>query len=226
MGFTEKTHAYLSAKYYRYLTGLFGDRGLQAFIHATRHYAMQRGQRMAQRAIRDGRALTQETYNQYGEWLPTDEITSLGQQNKKRCENDAMYVQQCPWKAMFDEMNAGECRDVYCSVLDSAISRGFNPDLGYHVDVAPADGSICIHRLDSGDISAGSGGLKRTEYARSFEYHCAHLYWAYAEVSRAIFGAEGEEVCRSVLADFARDYGQPMADALKQYERVNFNVCE
>ena len=115
MGFTEKTHAYLSAKYYRYLTGLFGDRGLQAFIHATRHYAMQRGQRMAQRAIRDGRALTQETYNQYGEWLPTDEITSLGQQNKKRCENDAMYMQQCPWKAMFDEMNAGECRDVYCS---------------------------------------------------------------------------------------------------------------
>ena len=67
MGFNEKVHAYIAAKYYMTLTDAFGERGRQAFIHATRHYAMQRGRRMAQRAIRDGQPLTQASYNYYGE---------------------------------------------------------------------------------------------------------------------------------------------------------------
>lgn len=47
MGFHEKVHAWLAAKYYQHLTQAFGDRGKSAFVHATRHYAMQRGRRMA-----------------------------------------------------------------------------------------------------------------------------------------------------------------------------------
>ena len=59
MGFNEKVHAYIAAKYYVYLTEEFGRRGELAFLHATQYYASQRGRRMAQRAIRDGEELTQ-----------------------------------------------------------------------------------------------------------------------------------------------------------------------
>ena len=63
MGFTELSHAFIAAKYYVYLKEIFGDRGEAAFLHATRYYGEQRGRRMAQRAIRDGKPLTYETYD-------------------------------------------------------------------------------------------------------------------------------------------------------------------
>ena len=61
MGFNEKTHAFIAAKFYVHLTEHFGERGKAAFTHAVRYYAEQRGRRMAQRAIRDGQPLNYET---------------------------------------------------------------------------------------------------------------------------------------------------------------------
>ena len=77
MGFNERTHAFIAAKYYVHLTERFGERGKAAFLHATRYYGEQRGRRMAQRAIRDGKELTYETYCQYGEWVNTEEIKQM-----------------------------------------------------------------------------------------------------------------------------------------------------
>ena len=58
--FNERVHAYIAARYYEQLTEKFGERGKKAFIHATQYYAEQRGRRMAQRAIRDGREAASE----------------------------------------------------------------------------------------------------------------------------------------------------------------------
>ena len=71
------------------------------------------------------------------------------------------------------------------------------------------------------------GGLPQKDPANMepFEYHCAHSYWAYREVSAAIFGDEGQQVAQQVLEDFAQDYGQQMADAVAGYRDVNFNVA-
>ena len=87
MGFNEKVHAFIAAKFYVYLTEAFGDRGEKAFIHATQHYAEQRGRRMAQRAIRDGRELDYGTYLEYGEWVNTPEIIAEGCQNQSTIES-------------------------------------------------------------------------------------------------------------------------------------------
>ena len=66
MGFNEKVHAFIAAKFYVYLTEAFGERCERAFIHGTQYYAEQRGRRMAQRAIRDGKELTYANYLEYG----------------------------------------------------------------------------------------------------------------------------------------------------------------
>lgn len=55
---------------------------------------------------------------------------------------------------------------------------------------------------------------------RSFEYHCAHSYWAYREVCEAIFGEEGKQIAERVLDDFAAEYGKKMADTLAGYART------
>lgn len=74
MGFNEKVHAFIVARYYVRLTEAFAQRGEAAFIHAVQYYAGQRGRRMAQRAIRDGQPLTHATFLQYGELRMTDEV--------------------------------------------------------------------------------------------------------------------------------------------------------
>lgn len=227
MGFNEKVHAYIAAKFYVYLTESFGERGRLAFIHATRHYAMQRGRRMAQRAIRDGQELTQSVYNQYGEWASTEEIIREG------CQNQAEYtpegwlkITRCPWHTQFQEMGCTEAGAEYCRVLDSAISCGFNQELGYKVDQTLHTSDCCIHRLESGFIGEGSELGKKTEYIKPFEYHCAHAYWAYSQVSASIFQAEGQRVSGEVLREFETDYGREMADALVRYRNVDFDVCD
>lgn len=227
MGFNEKVHAYIAAKYYLYLTEKFGERGERAFLHATQYYALQRGRRMAQRAIRDGKELTQETYNYYGEWVNTDEIKVLGCANKmEETEDGALKITVCPWHTQFKEMGLPKAGIAYCQDLDSSISRGFNPYLGYKVDQTLHTADCCIHRLTSGNIGEGSGKGKNPEGLRSFEYHCAHSYWAYNEVTVAIFKEEGEWVSSKVLSDFAADYGQEMADTLLKYKDTNFNICD
>ena len=227
MGFNEKVHAYIAAKYYQYLTQYFGDRGKQAFLHATQYYALQRGRRMAQRAIRDGRQLTQETYNYYGEWVNTDEIKKEGCANVIEPQADgSMKVTVCPWYNQFQEMGLYEAGEIYCSDLDRSISRGFNPFLKYEMVQTLHNADYCIQRIQTGNICAGAEKGKNPESLRSFEYHCAHMYWSYNEVAEAIFLTEGRKVSENVLADFVSDYGQEMADTLMKYRNTNFNVCD
>lgn len=227
MGFNERVHAYIAAKYYVHLTEEFGERGKLAFIHATQYYAGQRGRRMAQRAIRDGQSLTQASYNYYGEWVNTEEIKAQGIANRsERTTEGYSKITCCPWHVQFQEMGCQEAGAVYCQYLDAAISRGFNPELGYVVDQTLHTADCCIHRLTTGPISEGSERGKNPAGLKSFEYHCAHSFWAYHEVVEAIFQSEGEKVNRLVLEDFARDYGREMADVLWSYREVNFNVCD
>ena len=77
-----KAIASILARYYIRLTEQFGDRGWEAFIHGIQYYGSQRGRRMAQRAIRDGKPLTYENYCRYGEWVNTEEIKAMGAANR------------------------------------------------------------------------------------------------------------------------------------------------
>lgn len=227
MGFNEKVHAYIAAKYFVYLEEVFGERGKRAYLHATQYYAMQRGRRMAQRAIRDGQELTQAVYNYYGEWVNTEEIKAEGCANKtEQLPDGALKITACPWYTQFKEMGLAEGGALYCKDLDSSISRGFNPDLKYEVEQTLHTSDCCIHRVLTEDISSGSEKGKNAESLRSFEYHCAHIFWAYHEVTSAIFQSEGEHVNERVLESFTQDYGKEMADILWSYRNVNFNVCD
>ena len=80
--------------------------------------------------------------------------------------------------------------------------------------------------IKNAGIEAGKAYPKKQEYLKPFEYHCAHSYWSFSEVTEAIFGAEGREITAAVLADITAEYGKEMADILMKYKGVNFNICE
>lgn len=227
MEFNEMIHAYIAAKYCVYLEERFGERGKEAFLHRTRHYAQQRGRRMAQRAIRDGQPLTYRTYVRYGEWVNTQSAKEAGVANDAKVVSIApdyeVHIFTCPWHAQFKKMGLVEEGLLYCRDLDASICRGFNPDIDYRTLQTLHDRSHCIQTVaDSGltpdmDLSKNPSGLK------DFEYHCAHSYFAYKEVCEAIFSSQGEMIASDVLRDLARDYGTEMADRLFSYRNTDFN---
>ena len=230
MGFNEKVHAFIAAKFYVYLTEAFGERGERAFIHGTQYYAEQRGRRMAQRAIRDGKELTYANYLEYGEWVNTPEIIEEGCANKSTIESWApdyrIHITMCPWYTQFKEMGLPDAGHVYCAHLDNSICRGFNPYLTYLVPDTLHKSGFCTHIIKDVNFEVGEKHPKKTEYLKGFDYHCGHSYWAYSEVVAAIFGAEGEQINAKVMKDFEATYGKEMADKLASYKYTNFNVAD
>ena len=228
MKFNEKSHAFIAAKFYVHLTEAFGERGKNAFIHATQYYASQRGRRMAQKAIRDGEDLCFETYQKYGEWVSTPEISSSDQahivETIQVSPDYIAHIHRCPWHIQFEEMGLIEAGHEYCNHLDNSICRGFNPYIIFEVPQTIHKSDYCIHKVVDARLKEASKSNKKMEYVKDFEYHCAHSYWAYSEVTGSIFESKGEEVNTKVLKDFAEAYGQEMADKITEYKHTNFNV--
>lgn len=225
MGFNEKTHAFIAARYYVRLTEAFEWRGQAAFVHAVQYYAGQRGRRMAQRAIRDGKPLTHATFLQYGELRMTDEVGPTQREVTSIAPDYELRITSCPWHDQFREMGCLEAGAVYCRHVDEALTRGFAPDIDFHAEANLNVSDCCIHRVKSVNYQVSPNDPPREEYKRDFNYHCGHLYWSLNEVVAAIFGAQGEKIAASVLDDFVDAYGQTMADELVSWKHTNFNVC-
>ena len=226
--FTEKHHAFIAASFYDVLTDRFGERGKQAFIMATRRYAEQRGSRMAQRAVRDGRKLDFATYCEYGEWVNTQTVKDLGCSNKSHIESYSpdyvTHITCCPWATQFAEMDLKDGGVVYCTYLDPSIVRGFNPELTFITEQSLHDHDFCIQRVVNAGLSEGFKAQKKMEYVKGFDYHCGHNYKTYSEISGAVFGEEGKAAAEEVLKRFEKKYGREMTDVLLSYLDTDFNL--
>ncbi len=226
MGFTEMTHAFIVASYYRILKERFGDRGLQAFVHATRLYGSQRGNRMAQRAIRDGKPLDFTSYKTYGEWASTEEAREASggfdSQVVSHAPDYEEHIYRCPWAYQFEKMGLAEAGVLYCTYLDEAIARGFNPGLTFDVLQSVNDHDCCIHILREADFEPEETFPADPANIRDFEYHCGHVMCTFRTIAESIFDAEGAAVVEEILADFRQVYGIDMSRRLLQV-CIHFN---
>ena len=239
MGFNEKLHAYIAARFYVRLCDTFGEQGKAVFIHATQFYAEQRGRRMAKRAVRDGQPLTYETYRAYGEWENTKEAKDAGIANRSEVVSTSpvfeFHVHVCPWHEEFKALGLEEAGLVYCAHLDNSIARGFNPYLVYEVPQTLHSCPFCVQRVSNlQGLAPGQKSLPasfdpakaRPEQARrqDFAYHCAHSYWSYARTAAYIFGAAGGQLAAEVLEDIAKDWGEAYANRLKSFQSTDFEA--
>ena len=226
--FTERHHAFIAASFYQQLTLRFGERGEQAFVLATQRYAEQRGSRMAQRAIRDGKPLTFAVYREYGEWAPTRTAVEEGSQNVSEVVSYApdyeVKIHQCPWAIQFKEMGVIRGGTVYCTHLDKAIVRGFNPYLTFETKQSLHECPYCIQVMEGANFKEGQEFPRSPANVRGFDYHCGHCYKTFREIAVSIFGQEGEEASAKVLALFGENYGREMADRILDFRNVDFNV--
>ena len=223
--FNELTHAWIAASFYRELTGRYGERGKNVFIHATQYYASTRGRRMAQRALRDGKELTYAVYQEYGEWEPSAYAIEQGVANQSTITEWSpdltMKITRCPWHTQFRRMGMTEAGSVYCAHLDNSICRGFNPYLVYEVPQTLNTHDCCIQTVRNAGFTEGENHPKHPEYIMPFSFHCAQIFWAFKEVSDAVFGTDAAD---AVLAAFREEYGDDAAETLLSYRDHDFNV--
>ena len=180
---------------------------------------------MAQRALRDGKELTYAVYQEYGEWEPTQYAIDKGVSNQSTITewtpDLTMKITRCPWHAQFRDMGMTDAGSVYCAHLDNSICRGFNPYLVYEVPQTLNTHDHCIQIVRNAGFAEGENHPKHPEYVLPFEFHCAHLYWAFREVCDALFGTDAAE---AVLEAVRKDYGEEAAEVLLSYRDHDFNV--
>ena len=222
MNFTERHHAFISACFYRHLR----DEGFRsyrdAFWFASRRYAEQRGSRMAQRAIRDGKPLDYTSYRLYGEWAPTAESRAEGFRNEdtfsvtKEGDDIVFKYLVCPWSGQYLDMGLKDGANLYCSDLDAAIVRGFNPKLTYDVVQTMHDRQDFCLQIMRGAASLPDPGPQDPDNVKDFGYHCGHVYSTFSKAMAAIYGERGKELSQTVLSDFAQEYGKELAAELER----------
>ncbi len=220
--FTERHHARIIAEFYTRLNEGYGAQGRELFAFATRRYAEQRGGRMAQRAIRDGRKLTFSTYREYGEWVNAKTTIENGDANKVNVEATSpdliQRITKCPWATEFAAVGAQECGILYCAHVDKSLARGFNPELVYEVHSTLNDAEDCLHILrDVGDAP----GERNPKNLKTFDYHCGHVYKTFSELTVAVLG--DDKIPDGVLTAFGKAYGGEMAEVLVSYLDTDFN---
>lgn len=224
--FTELHHAFVSASFYRYLAAARGYDGDAIFVLATRRYGEQRGCRMAQRALRDGRALDFAAYNAYGEWKYT-EAYFAGWNHVRvvaRSPDFRYRVHRCPWADAWRSMGLHDCAVLYCRQIDLAIARGFNPELVFRVRSIMHEGSLCDFELSGADLDAKGYSVDPATTQLPFEYHCGHLYTTFGRVVRSVMGNAGRVVCEAVAGEFSHAYGSAMAAVLEGYSGTDFDT--
>ena len=226
MAMNERHHAFVSACFYKKLMEIRPDNGKATFVMATQRYGEQRGSRMAQRAIRDGRELDFATYFAYAEWSYTEDYFASGMHIEvvSKSPDYQYYVHACPWHDQYVELDLIEGACLYCKHIDLAIARGFNPNLVFEVRSTMHKEEKCDFVLKDANLEEKGFSVDKDKNQMCFDYHCGHIYKTFSDITISIHGEIGRVICMEVKDEFNLKYGKSLADVLFSYQNIDFNV--
>lgn len=212
----EKHHACILAAYYTFLKKYLGDSGLIVFRKAEQYYGERRGRRMALRALREGKKLDYSAYFEYGELLSTIDAYDVSFLAKVGCVHE--YVSRCPWANEFERLSCLECGEFYCSEIDAAVVRGFNPLLNYSLlgniyakgccEFLYQDNSIRADLFESITKPISQDAKK------NFNFHCADVYQAFSHTINMTYPGQFDVIMKDVREYLQREYGNELLIAI------------
>ena len=215
--FTPTHHALLFAWISRAVierTGL--ERGEQVVRKAIRRYGEERGERMALRAQGDGVPLNMTSYMAYGEWA-----ADPGESEHTVFEEDAgvrTVVHRCPWHKAWEDADLMEYGRLYCLEIDTALARGFNPELTLEVNrTLSNDGQDCEFVFRDAE-----GIVEKKGKVMPWPYHLGHLYWTMSRVLVEELGEVGEQASNAALDRFNAEYGGDAGRVIEAYCDADF----
>lgn len=229
MPFSLKMQPYLADRFYCHLlrAGIPRQQALDGTMVALKRYVTLRGNRGAQRAVRDGKPLDFQNYQRYREVVSTPEMQAadgVGRGDRFFTGDTWTGVTyHCPtgWGAFQEFGSPPELARMFCQHIDRFNVEGFNSDIDYQVELGTCP--VCIHRVACSGIGPDTD-LSRAPDAPPYPFVIASQFFTMAEVITAIFGPVGGETVTKVKEDFIRQYGEDVWPQISQYETANFNI--
>lgn len=230
MAFATNMQAYLVDRFYHHLRQRFSEQQtMDALMTAFHRYVFQRGNRAAQRAVRDGAPLDFEHYQKYREVVSTEEMKREdGPGRSERDLSPELYegrIYDCTTHRLFRQLGSPEqVEQFFCKHIDRMNVHGFNPDIPYWVESTLYDSDCCLHRSPNPGCPSDTDLGTRMPDAPPFPYLMANQFYSMAQVIEAIFGQAGKEINQAVQDDFITRYGQGDWDQIAQYEGTDFDL--
>ncbi|MBR2784279.1 MAG: L-2-amino-thiazoline-4-carboxylic acid hydrolase [Firmicutes bacterium] len=192
-----------------------GQPGEEAITRGVIAYGEQRGRRMARRAERDGVKIDAKAYLLYGEWYDKykeSDFSCTAYQPEVR-----MGCTVCPWCDAWIEADMSQYGELYCSVVDAALARGFGLELEL-ISSKALGGDECRFRFPDQGIDDAELAELKEQAARlglkakmGWEYHDGHLYASLRQALTNACGEAGRQAAEAGLADFGRLCGEEAA---------------
>lgn len=223
-------HAVLIGLTGKYLKEAAGEYGTDLFINSIVKYARQRGRRMRNRALRDGRPLNYETFLAYGELkfdtLPGDYEVGAASPVFINC------CCRCRWNEGWKAYGLSEYGEWYCKYVDLHLVQGFSEDmvmitktmLGLGDDRCTFVNVGYEQTKESQERIAAVKAELDGRYIRDFVYHMGHWLSAVRAVVRPVLAETYDSVEASVRAAFAGYFGEELAGKVWEASEQDFDL--
>lgn len=227
--YTVEQHAVLIGLAGKYLKEYAGEYGIDLFINCIVKYGNQRGMRMRNRALRDGRPLNYETFLAYGELKLN---TLPGDYSVK--EESPVYINcchRCMWDEAWRKYGLSEFGEWYCKYVDINLVQGFSNDMVMVVKTMRGLGDDCCTFVNVGyeqteeskkriaDLKAELNG----KYSKDFLYHQGHFLNVVRRICSNPLGEDYNKVEENMMKAFAEIYDLNLAEQVKKESRKDYD---
>jgi len=189
---------------------------------------------MALRAQANKHVCSMLNYIAYSEYRPTPGVFEL--KIIERIPHARAQTPKCPWYAVWKENGLLVVGRLYCSEVDTALVRGFNPELKMDLISTLTEGADhCEFVYHNAYVTIPNYLLiqyRRTinpgiKAVKSWDYHVGHLFRTLEDVVVEELGQTGQEAIQVGLARFAERYGEQamlriVASRSKDYDSVAY----
>ena len=191
-------------------------------------YGRERGSRMAQRCLADGRPLTMLNYRCYSEWRPQP-----GTHQHNLISRSPVYSTMsttCSWNDAWKKHGLSKYGPYYCNYVDKNLVWGFNPSIDLKIHSFLSEGADGCHFEWTGlemtpeneELMAKTKAELGDRYVKNFEYHTAHAYFTMGRVLREELGEElAGKILQKKLADYEAIFGKEHTSFLR-LKKVDF----
>ena len=223
---TPKHQALLIAFFIQETLNVLSRQGEQIIIKAVCEYGEGRGNRMADKALKDGRKNDLLSFLLYGEieWNDTGNKFKIAQRKPFFSVN----AQKCFWHEIWVKNNMQEVGRIYCQDIDRAIMKGFNPDINFDVPQNMNDSSRhCVFnyrdwRLEFFDLIKFVFKKRKAKKkaVEPWSFHCIDVYEKFSNVIIREAGEDGKSIIDKVTKRFTEEFGEAATIFLTSAESI------
>jgi hypothetical protein len=204
----------------------FGEKGENAFLAGIKRLGIERGTRMACRAVLRKERPDIVSFFAFGEWQPDEETVKDGITMPTKILRTEPTVITCMescawfhyWK-LYDLLDYGK---LYCKVIDDALVNGFHPAL----HCAALSNISCGDTRCEFDWGVGFGEDALTRLAelksklgvscvKTFDYHVGHVLFSVVDEINTILGPDGISATGDAQSEFCGIFNNTCLNSAK-----------